>query len=277
MTRFQEKLAAAWKADRYVCVGLDTDPALAPSSARADTDAETIVRFNRGIVDATIDLVAAYKPNSAFYERYGGAGWDALRATVRYIHSLREDALVILDAKRGDIGNSNEGYRDGAFEFVGADALTVHPYMGSESLSPLLDLADKGFFVLCRTSNAGASEFQNLAVDGGEPLYQYVARSVSASWNVNSNCGLVVGATSPSELRHVRSVAGDLPLLIPGVGAQGGDLDEIISVIRDTGAPTVLVNASRSILYASKDESFAAAARDATIELSQQLRLGLAP
>lgn len=226
----------------------------------------TIVAFNRAIVEATKDLVCAYKLNTAFYEAYGDQGLVALHRTIVNIHANAPDVPVILDAKRADIGNTNAGYVQAAFEFLQADAITVHPYLGAEALQPFLDCANKGIFVLCRTSNPGTGEFQYLSVNG-EPLYCFVARRVANNWNKNGNCAVVVGATYPDELREVRGLVGDMPILIPGIGAQGGDVEKTVSAGKDSRGQGMIINSSRSIIFASKGEDFAEAARRETEKL----------
>lgn len=232
MSLFLKKLQKNWAEGRYFCVGLDTD------AARLDLGVDQY-EFNRKIIDQTWDLVAAYKPNSAFYEAAGVAGYKALQKTIQYIHEKAPEVLVILDAKRGDIGNTSQAYARAAFEELQADAVTLSPYMGQTSLQPFLDYADKGCFILCRTSNQGAGEFQDLDV-GGEPLFIRVAKQVSKNWNTNRNCGLVVGATVSEALTKVRSVCPDLPILVPGVGEQGG------SIKPETG---LLINVSRAVIF----------------------------
>jgi orotidine-5'-phosphate decarboxylase len=220
-----------------------------------------ILRFNRAIVEATKDLACAYKPNVAFYEAHGKDGLVALRRTIAAVHYLAPEVPVILDAKRGDIGSTNVGYAEAAFEFLQADAITVHPYLGAEALQPFLARAEKGIIVLCRTSNPGAGEFQNLSVNGGEPLYRFVARRVASEWNKSGNCALVVGATYPDELREVRGIVGDMPILIPGIGAQGGDVEKTVSAGKDSRGQGMIINSSRGIIFASKGADFAEAAR----------------
>ncbi len=270
---FRELLEAKWSEGKFVCVGLDSEFGKIPESARRpgnerDIDvANTIVEFNRAIVEATKDIVCAYKPNIAFYEAHGSEGLAALHRTIVDIHILAPDVPVILDAKRADIGNTNNGYCQMAFEWLGADAITVHPYFGADALQPFLDRADKGVIVLCRTSNPGAGEFQNLSV-GGEPLYRFVARYVASEWwNRNGNCAVVVGATYPEELREVRGIVGDLPILIPGVGFQQKDVPleeqvrQVVSAGKDSRGWGMIINSSRGIIFASKGPDFAEAAR----------------
>ena len=243
--------AAVAKNHSLLCVGLDPDLRRLPQEFLSTND--PIFNFNRSIVDATKDYVCAYKPNSAFYEMNGLAGLTALIKTIEYVRAL--GLPVILDAKRGDIGNSSAAYAASAFEIFKADAITVSPYLGRDSVQPFLDYQDKGVFVLCLTSNPGYKDFQIIGCD--EPLYQTVARRVK-DWNVNGNCGLVVGATKPVEIKTIREIAPDLPLLIPGVGAQGGDLELSVKY----GGQRGLINASRSIIYAADPGAEAKRLRD---------------
>jgi orotidine-5'-phosphate decarboxylase len=265
-------LEAQWAKGNFVCVGLDSEFGKIPESARkSGTECDvsvsnSIVAFNRSIVEATKDLVCAYKPNAAFYEAYGAEGLDALHRTIVDIHTIAPNVPVILDAKRADIGNTNAGYVAAAFDFLRADAITVHPYLGAEALQPFLARADKGMIVLCRTSNPGAGEFQDLTVNG-EPLYQIVARRVSSDWNKNGNCALVVGATYPDELLKVRGLVGNMPILIPGIGAQGGDVEKTVMAGKDSRGQGMIINSSRGIIFASKDADFAEAARRETKKL----------
>jgi orotidine-5'-phosphate decarboxylase len=267
-----QMLEAQWSRGNFVCVGLDSEFSKIPESARvggnecAVHEGNTIVAFNRAIVDATKDIVCAYKPNSAFYEAYGAEGISALHRTIADIHTIAPNVPVILDAKRADIGNTNAGYVDAAFGFLRADAITVHPYLGAEALQPFLAQADKGVIVLCRTSNPGAGEFQDLSVNG-EPLYRFVARCVANEWNKGGNCALVVGATYPDELREVRGLVGDMPILIPGIGAQGGDVERTVTAGRDSRGQGMIINSSRGIIFASKGPDFAEAARRETEKL----------
>lgn len=263
-------LAEHWSAGRFVCVGLDPQIEKIPEHLKQGRPSDTIIAFNRAIIESTCDLVAAYKPNVAFYERFGVDGYNALRETVLTIRSLNPGVPVILDAKRADIGNTNAGYVDSIFKDLAADGTTVNPYLGFEALSPFSELADKIHFVLCRTSNPGAGEFQDLRVDD-QPLYMHVARHVAESWNANQNFGLVVGATSPAELTEIRTAVPTLPLLIPGVGAQGGDVAAVAASVRSAGTPNVLVNSSRGILFADTGTGFADAARRAAMDLSNAL------
>ena len=268
-----ELLAAHFAAGRHLVVGLDTDPRRVPESvAPGAAVVEQVVELNREIIEATADLACAYKPNAAFYEALGGGGFQALKETIAAIRRNAPEAAVILDAKRADIGSTNTGYVAAAFEQLGADAITVHPYLGGEALSPFLERGEKLIFVLARTSNPGAGEFQDLKADG-VPLYRHVARAVAGRWNAAGNCGLVVGATYPDEMRAIREdVPAGMPILIPGVGAQGGDVAAVVAANREAGSEAFLIAASRSIVYASDGEDFAAAARAAAQALDGEIR-----
>jgi orotidine-5'-phosphate decarboxylase len=232
------------------------------------------VTFNRAMVDATKGVAAAYKPNSAFYEAHGDEGLAALRETVVYINEQAPDVPVILDAKRADIGNTNLGYVHAIFDHYGFDAITVHPYLGAEALAPFLERADKGIIVLCRTSNPGAGEFQDLDI-GGEPLYMRVARNVTEKWNARGNCMLVVGATYPEEMQKIRAVSDDMPFLIPGIGAQGGDVEKTVAAGRDSKGRGMLISASRSIIFASSGADYAKAAGASAKQLDDDIRKSL--
>jgi len=275
---FKQLLEAQWARGNFVCVGLDSDFGKIPESAQRKginlgiSISGSITSFNGTIVEATKDLVCAYKPNSAFYEAHGEESIVALRRTIENIHAIAPDIPVILDAKRGDIGNTNTGYVEMAFDYLQADAITVHPYLGAEALRPFLDQADKGVIVLCRTSNPGAGEFQDLLVDG-EPLYCFVARRVANEWNKNGNCALVVGATYPEELYEVRRIVDDMPILVPGVGFQQKDVPleeqvkQVVNNGKDSGGQGIIINSARGIIFASKGPDFAEAARRETVKL----------
>jgi orotidine-5'-phosphate decarboxylase len=261
--RFFALLAGASAAnDSLVCVGLDPEPERFPAALRGRP--RSILEFNRAIVDATADLACAYKPQVAHYAALGAE--EELLETIRYINARAPGVPVILDSKRGDIGSTAEKYAREAFERYGADAVTVNPYLGRDSAEPFLQYADKGIVILCRTSNAGAREFQDLDV-GGRRLYQVVAENVAREWNSRGNCLLVVGATYPEELADVRARTGDMTFLVPGVGAQGGDVERAVRAGRRADGAGLVINSSRGILSASGGEDFAAAARRATLEL----------
>jgi orotidine-5'-phosphate decarboxylase len=269
---FQALLKAQWKKKHFICVGLDSDISKLPANIRVpNDDAESQFLFNQAIIDATHDIVCAYKPNTAFYEALGNAGLKTLHRTIDYIRQKAPHVPIILDAKRADIGNTNRGYVQEAFEHLQADAITVHPYLGGEALQPFLEYKDKGIIVLCKTSNSGSGEFQNLMIDG-KPLYQIVAKQVSHAWNTQGNCALVVGATYPEELRQVRKIIGDdMPILIPGIGAQGGDLIETFLASKNSRGNGIIISASRSIIFASNTPDFAEMARVETLHLNQAL------
>ena len=263
MNAFHSQLAAASAAaESLVCVGLDPEIERFPAHLRDRTDA--ILAFNRAIIDATADLVCAYKPQIAHYAAAGAE--DQLQDTLRYIRQRAPGVPIILDAKRGDIGSTAEKYAREAFERYRADAVTINPYLGRDSAEPFLQYADKGIVILCRTSNAGSGEFQNLQV-GDRKLYQIVAERVAGEWNSRGNCLLVVGATYPGELADIRARTGEMTFLVPGVGAQGGDVDEAVRNGRGKQGAGLVINSSRGILYAGSGEDFAAAARRATLDL----------
>jgi orotidine-5'-phosphate decarboxylase len=270
---FVATLEQRWRHDNFVCVGLDSDYNALPGTVIANASIEeALFVFNREIIDATHDLVCAYKPNSAFYEAQGDAGLRALTKTVRYIKETYPSIPVILDAKRADIGSTNLGYVTAAFDRIGVDAITVHPYLGKEALAPFLARKEKGIIILAKTSNPGAGELQDLPVgEAQEPLYLVVARQVATSWNANGNCALVVGATYPAELQRVRAVVGDMPILIPGIGAQGGEVAATVRAGRDSRGWGMIINAARSIIFASRGNDFAQAARKATEQLRAEI------
>jgi orotidine-5'-phosphate decarboxylase len=261
---FIEKLnRATLNNNSLVCVGLDPDPKLMPGKI-------SVADFNKAIIEATVDLVCAYKPNLAFYEALGDEGMKALRDTLRVIPS---DIPVIADAKRGDIGNTSKAYAKALFEIYGFDAATVNPYLGSDAVEPFIQFSDKGIFILCRTSNAGAADFQSLkcVTPGGlRALFEIVAEKAQ-EWNKNGNVGLVVGATYPDELRIIRGMLPDMPFLIPGIGAQGGDVETTIKNGVNARGDKAIINSSRQILYAGKGPDFAAASRKATLALRDEI------
>jgi orotidine-5'-phosphate decarboxylase len=275
-SEFVKKLEAQWSKGNFICIGLDSAYNRLPESLRSGRSVdEAIFDFNKEIVDATQGLVASYKPNTAFYEAEGDDGLWALYKTVRYIKESYPEIPVILDAKRGDIGNTNNGYVKSVFDTYHADAVTVNPYLGREALQPFLDRRDKGIFILAKTSNPGASEFQDKIITDEDglmlPLYQYVARQVINEWNTNGNCGLVVGATYPEELAGIRQIAPNIPLLIPGIGAQGGQIESTVKAGKDSKNQGMIINASRSIIFASNGEDFAEAARAETQRLTDEI------
>jgi len=266
---FIDKLRNRWHAaNSLLCVGLDPDPAKFPDRFVDDEDA--LFAFCRDIADATAEYACAFKPQIAYFAAHNG-GEAALQRLIAHINGAHPEVPVILDAKRGDIGSTAEQYAAEAFERFGADAVTLNPYMGRDSAAPFLQYNDRGCVFLCHTSNPGARDFQELPVPdgsgGSEPLYQRIARTIANDWNGDGNCALVVGATFPEELAVIRSIVGEMPLLIPGVGAQGGDVEAVVrngSIADGTG---LMINSSRGILYASRGEGYAEAAADAAREL----------
>ena len=270
MVNFIEKLESACESQRsLLCVGLDPDRERMPVG--------DVFRFNRAIIDATADLVCSYKPNLAFYEALGIEGLDALKRTVEYIREVSSDVLVIGDGKRGDIDSSMKAYCRAMFDVWGVDAMTASPYLGRDVVAHIPH-EDRGVFVLCRTSNPSAVDFQDMRVslDGHDrPVYQHVALK-SSEWNTARNVGLVVGATYPQELKAVRELCPDMPFLIPGVGAQGGDLEEAVRWGADSRGRRAIINVSRQVLYASGGSDFAEAARREATRLRDEINDALA-
>jgi len=270
MSGFTRLLARAWESnDSLLCVGLDPELERFPREIVAAPS--PIFQFNKAVIDATADLVCAYKPQFAHYAAYEAE--DQLERTIDYVHRTYPGIPVILDGKRGDVGNTAERYAIEAFERYGADAVTVNPYLGGDSLEPFLRHADKGVIILCRTSNPGARDLQDLEV-GGRRLYHAVAELAATRWNGRGNCALVVGATYPRELAEVRRIVGDMPLLLPGVGAQGGDVAQAVQNGQNFQGTGLLVSSSRGILYSTapaEGGDFAAAARAAARTLRDQI------
>ena len=261
---FIEKLRARWQAaNSLVCVGLDPDPAKFPDAFVDDDDA--LFAFCRDIVDATAEFACAFKPQIAYFAAHND-GEVALQRLIAHIAANHPDVPVILDAKRGDIGSTAEQYAVEAFDRFGADAVTLNPYMGRDSAAPFLQRGDRGCVFLCHTSNPGARDFQELDV-GGEPLYQRIARTIANDWNTDGNCSLVVGATFPGELKVIRGLVGDMPLLIPGIGVQGGDVEATVRNGKAAEGTGLMINSSRGILYASNAADYAEAAARAAREL----------
>ncbi len=258
MSFLQKLTSIEKKQNTLVCVGLDSDIQKIPESFRAMDNGQ--FQFNKAIVDATHDLVSAYKPNSAFYEGRGGEGIKQLKLTCDYIRTTYPELAIVLDAKRADIGSTNSGYVQYAYDYLQVDAITLHPYLGKEALTPFLDREDKGCIILCRTSNSGAGEFQDLQI-GREPLYIAVAKRVITTWNSNNNCLLVVGATYPKELAQIRAIAGDMTFLVPGIGAQGGDIKATVTAGMNSHGSGMIINSSRGIIFASSGADFAERAR----------------
>ncbi len=269
MPTFSDKLAEASKRNNsLLCVGLDPDPALMPEME--------VAAFNRAIVEATQDLVCAYKPNLAFYEALGMKGFEALRETIDCIPS---HIPIVGDCKRGDIGNTARAYAGAMFEQWGFDAVTVSPYLGWDSIEPYCRYEDKGVLVLCRTSNKGGADFQDLSFQGPDgvslPLYEWVATKVQ-EWDTRGNLGLVVGATQPEELRRARELCPDMPILVPGIGTQAGDLAAAVRYGTDRDGMKAMISSSRKVLYASRGSDFADAAREACVSLRDQMQEALA-
>lgn len=259
---FIEQLSAAWQTQNsQLCIGLDPDLAKFPAHLQGKPDA--ILTFSKAIIDATADIACSFKPQIAYFAALRAE--DQLEDICKYLHERYPHIPIVLDAKRGDIGATAEQYAREAFERYGADAVTVNPYMGFDSVQPYVERKDKGVIVLCRTSNAGGSDLQFLNVDG-KPLYQHVAHLVADKWNSYGQCALVVGATFPNELAQVRAIVGDMPLLIPGIGAQGGDIKATVESGRTANGTGMMINSSRAILYAKSDENFAQAARQVAMD-----------
>lgn len=290
---FQQKLDKIIKKNNsLLCIGLDSSVSKLPSKYKTKDYPQ--FAFNKWIIEQTYDKVCAYKPNTAFYEAEGADGIKELEMTCHYLVKYYPNIPIILDAKRGDIGSSNKGYIQFAFEYLGADAITLHPYLGKEALQPFLDQKEKGCIILCRTSNPGAGEFQNLSChselarlakrdsesrdkktgfpippdlpgrqtgagrrvwDDNVPLYAHIASKVTKEWNSNGNCLLVVGATYPKELSEIRQIVGDMTLLIPGIGAQGGDLKATLRAGLDKKGKGIIINSSRGIIFSKNPGS----------------------
>jgi len=259
--RFVDRLESAALANKSrLCIGLDPVPERIHGTS--------VLAWGRALIAATADLVCCYKPNSGFYEGFGPEGWDALRETIA---AVPPEIPVLLDAKRNDVGSTAEAYARAAFKVLGAGAVTVNPYLGGDTLEPFLAYEDRAIFVLCRTSNPGAGEFQDLRVstggDGGaHPLYEVVAERCRV-WNRHGNVGLVAGATYPAEIARIRSICPEQMLLVPGVGTQGGDLEASVGAAADANGRGYLINASRQVIYASAGADYAAGARAAALGL----------
>ena len=280
---FQEKLdTIIQKNNSLVCVGLDCDVTKLPESIRHQENPQ--FTFNKAIIDATHDLVYCYKPNPAFYEARGAVGIKELKMTCDYIHGIYNDIPVILDAKRGDIGNTNEGYAQYVFDYLNADAITVMPYMGIESLSCFFNRAEKGVIVGCHSSNPGAKEFQEKlffperpeGVEGAsetkpKPLYELVAEELMKQYGNNPNTMMFMGATYPAQLTEMRKIVGDMTFLVPGVGSQGGDVESFIKAGLNSKNAGLIINASRSIIFASSGDDFAEEAREETEKLKDEI------
>lgn len=270
---FLEKLEKKWKQNKFVCVGLDPVKEKLPISItkKYKTIDEQYFQFNKALIDKTYDLVCAYKPQIAHYEEQGIEGWKALEKTINYLHKKYPEIPTIIDAKRADIGTTNASYAKAFFDKLGFDAITVNPYFGKEALKSFLDYKNKGIIILVRTSNPGAGEFQDIVNKKGEPLYMTVAKNISKNWNLNGNCAIVVGATYPKELAQIRKAVGDIPILIPGIGAQGGDVEKTVSSGKNSKNQGIIIHSSRAIIFASSGADFADVARQKTIELNNEI------
>ena len=265
---FMQALKDRWSTSHsLVCVGLDPEPAKFPQRFAGDPDA--VFDFCSAIADATAEFACAFKPQIAHFAALRAE--DALERLIAHIHATHPGIPVILDAKRGDIGSTAQQYAREAFDRFSADAVTANPYLGRDSVQPFLDRADRGVVILCRTSNPGAGDLQDLVIEG-RPLYQHVAEKVAREWNAHGNAALVVGATWPEQLREVRAIVGDMPILVPGVGAQGGDVEAVVRNAATADGTGLLVSSSRAILYASQGDDFAEAAASAARELRDAIR-----
>ena len=256
LAKYNARVAAV---NSMVCVGLDPDMASLPEAFRNGSTPQ--FSFNRWVIEQTCEFASTYKLNSAFYEARGAMGWEEMRRTVEFVREHCPGVVTICDAKRADIGNTNRGYVTAIFDEMGFDAVTLHPYLGREALAPFLAREDKMSIVLCRTSNTGAGELQDLFVDG-RPLWQRVAELVSTHWNAKGNCALVVGATYPAEMRVVRETAPGMTFLVPGVGAQGGDVAAVVDAGLDADGGGLMISSSRGILFADDPGVAARALRD---------------
>jgi orotidine-5'-phosphate decarboxylase len=266
---FIQRLRHAWTEQQsLLCVGLDPDPARLPKQLSAF--AHPIFEFGRSIVDATADLVCAFKPQIAYYA--AARAEDQLEMTLAHIRRHHPSIPVILDAKRGDVGSTAEMYAKEAFERYQADAVTVNPYLGSDALVPFLNFKDKGVIVLCRTSNPGARDFQDFESEGRK-LYEIIATKAAREWNANGNVLLVVGATYPEELGQIRAIVGDMPILVPGVGAQGGDVAAVLANGATADGTGLIISSSRAVLYAGRGGDYAEAARAAALKLRDEINL----
>ncbi|MBC7872204.1 MAG: orotidine-5'-phosphate decarboxylase [Chitinophagaceae bacterium] len=230
----------------FVCIGLDSDFDRLPTHFQQDEHPQ--FAFNRWIIDQTHEFTSAYKPNIAFYEARGDAGLSELKLTLDYLCENHPDILTICDAKRADIGTTNSGYVNAIFDWLGFDAITLHPYLGQEAMKPFLNRVDKGCIILCRTSNPGSSELQNLEFNG-KPLWMIIAERVHEHWNTLGNCMLIIGATYPEELRQIRDLVGNMTLLIPGIGAQGGNIEQTVHAGLNAEGKGMIINSSRGIIF----------------------------
>lgn len=267
LKNFKEKLSSNYKLNNSIlCIGLDPDLNLMPLS--------DITTFNKIIIDSTKNFACAYKPNLSFYEALGSLGIKALENTINYIRETAPDKLIIGDGKRGDIGSTNKKYAEAFFEKWGFDAITVNPFAGQDSFEPFIEYKDKGIFLWCKSSNPNSEEFQNKKIihhNQTIKFYEWIAIRAN-KWNKNNNIALIVGATYPKELKEIRNISPDLPILIPGIGAQSGDIKKVIDSTINTNTPNILISASRSILYASKNKlDYAIKSHEAAKSLNNQI------
>jgi orotidine-5'-phosphate decarboxylase len=271
MNFLDKLLAASRQQNSLLCVGLDPEPDRLPAQLYDMPVARAVTYFCRAIIEATATYVCAFKPNLAFFEVLGPEGMHVFQEV---IHAIPAHIPIIVDAKRGDLGNTARNYAAAVFDVYGCDAVTVNPYLGYDSVAPFLAYHEKGVILLCRTSNPGARDFQDVLVCSGNgqvrPLYEVVAQRVQ-SWNKAGNCGLVVGATYPQELREIRSKCPDMPILIPGVGAQGGDLEASVVAGVDAFGEKAIIAVSRAVLYSGEDTDFATAAANEARELRDRI------
>lgn len=259
MNAGQKFEARATAVNSLLCVGLDSDATSLPEWALQQASPQ--LAFNKRIIDLTAHYAAAFKFNMAFYEAAGPSGWLQLAESLAYLRGNHPDILTISDAKRGDIGNSSAAYARAIFDELGFDAATLSPYLGRDALQPFLDRRDKACVILCRTSNPGSAEFQNLEI-AGQALWKRVAWTVAEQWNANNNCMLVAAATYPQELAQIRAIVGDMTLLVPGIGAQGGDVASVVRAGLNSRGQGLIINASRSIIFAAEPAAAASALRD---------------
>lgn len=272
---FNDLLHTKWSAGKFLSIGIDPSDRKLPEPivSSSSTITEKMFGFNKAIIDATADIVCAFKPQSAHYEACGAEGIEALHKTVEYIREQHPDIPVVLDAKRGDIGKTNDEYARFAFDYLGVDAITLQPYLGGEALEPFLSHKDKGCIILVHTSNPGADTMQDVYVqETGLPYYQHVAMMIAQKWNMHGNCGVVTGATYPEQLKEVRDIIGDIPMLIPGIGSQGGDLAASVRNGLTANKEGIIIHSSSSIIFASSGIDFADAARKEAQKLDAEIR-----
>ena len=262
----QEKLTKKNNEQKLICVGLDSDINKIPSILRSESS--PILKFNKAIIESTHKYAAAYKLNFAFYEKVGTKGFEIIEETIRLIP---EELLIIADAKRGDIGNTSQMYASAVYDYFKFDAVTIHPYMGYDSIAPFLEYIDKLNLVLALTSNKGADDFEKLKLIDGTFVYQNVIKKVNR-WNTNNNCGIVFGATQTEELSQNIKLFSNLPVLLPGVGAQGGDIEDVVKLFKKNNRLNLLINSSRGILYKDNSSKFAEAAEKEIINLNETVK-----